>query len=310
MIPLAACFLIAAVAQAKPPAVSAPEVTAPVISEAAKSSAKNASVRKFGSTQNADRPCAPGTEDRTSDLCAQWKAADAAEEAARWSFWQMALTGLGLLLGAITMGAAIAAAVYAKRAAKAAEDAVKTAETATDHAAKAAEAAIVGTKQAMEGNRIARESQIAQLRPYLYVHELNAVFGHLLSYDLIADTAEISLTFKCYGQSPAKKIGLNIRTLYVEGDVDEIDPAIWGIPRLLSDLPPGEISAPHTEVIGDLTKWHESLTTGRASIVIDGRLRYELAGGGERMTCFRFHTNGADYAESRFTKTASGNDAT
>lgn len=47
-----------------------------------------------------DRGCANRQDDRSSDLCAQWKAADAAREAADWasrSFW-VGLIGTGLLI--------------------------------------------------------------------------------------------------------------------------------------------------------------------------------------------------------------------
>lgn len=63
-------------------------------------------------------PCLPGQDNRRSELCAQWKAADAAHEAAVWtgrSFW---LGLLGTVVGAGTLIAAFMAAMYAKHAAK------------------------------------------------------------------------------------------------------------------------------------------------------------------------------------------------
>jgi hypothetical protein len=67
-------------------------------------------------TVNAD--CANGNGDRRSEICAQWKAADAAQESAVWAgrtFW---LGIFGVLGGFLTLGAATAAAWYAKRAAE------------------------------------------------------------------------------------------------------------------------------------------------------------------------------------------------
>lgn len=61
--------------------------------------------------------CERGETNRQSDLCAQWYAADNARISATWARLTGVFTGLGLLVGAITMGAAIAAAVYAKQAA-------------------------------------------------------------------------------------------------------------------------------------------------------------------------------------------------
>ncbi|MBI2260047.1 MAG: hypothetical protein HYU62_00045 [Caulobacterales bacterium] len=57
--------------------------------------------------------CDPGKDNRRSDLCAQWKAADSAAEAALWTRWTGIFTGGGLGVGFVTMVAAIAAAVFA-----------------------------------------------------------------------------------------------------------------------------------------------------------------------------------------------------
>jgi hypothetical protein len=57
--------------------------------------------------------CDPGSEKRDSDLCAQWKAADAAKKAADWSVY------LGLaasFVAILTLAAAVMAARYAKDA--------------------------------------------------------------------------------------------------------------------------------------------------------------------------------------------------
>lgn len=61
--------------------------------------------------------CERGEINRQSDLCAQWNAADSARISATWTRLTGVFTGFGLLVGAVTMGAAIAAALYAKRAA-------------------------------------------------------------------------------------------------------------------------------------------------------------------------------------------------
>lgn len=77
--------------------------------------------------------CEKGDEKRYSDLCAQWRAADAARESAFWtaaSFWA---AFFGLIVGAVTVSAAVAAALFArdaadhtKRSADAAEAALAT----------------------------------------------------------------------------------------------------------------------------------------------------------------------------------------
>ncbi len=73
--------------------------------------------RNQPASPNKDAGCNPGEDNRQSDLCAQWKAADAAYESARWTratFW---LGFVGLFLGLGTLIAAALAALYAKKTA-------------------------------------------------------------------------------------------------------------------------------------------------------------------------------------------------
>jgi hypothetical protein len=64
-----------------------------------------------------DKGCEKGTDNRQSDLCAQWKSADAATDSALWGFWSLFATVVGLIVGGGTLIAAWCAAAYAKRAA-------------------------------------------------------------------------------------------------------------------------------------------------------------------------------------------------
>lgn len=83
---------------------------------AGKSAAANVAAPEWPVAPSRDQGCKPGRDDRKSDLCAQWKAADAASNAAQWAWWQLVAGVVGLLLGFITMAAAIAAAWFAKGA--------------------------------------------------------------------------------------------------------------------------------------------------------------------------------------------------
>lgn len=76
-----------------------------------------------------DLGCRAGSDDRRSDLCAQWKAADAAHESAQWtarSFW---LAIVGTVIGGGTLLAAFLAARYAR---KAAHEAARSANIAAE----------------------------------------------------------------------------------------------------------------------------------------------------------------------------------
>lgn len=68
-------------------------------------------------TDQTTKPCAKNSDNRNSDLCAQWKAADAATDSANWSWWQVLLGGGGIAIGLLTFAAAFKAAQYAKKAA-------------------------------------------------------------------------------------------------------------------------------------------------------------------------------------------------
>lgn len=81
-----------------------------------------------------DPSCNKGQDNRKSDLCAQWKAADASQQSAEYAFW---FGIIGAVVGGSTLIAAVAAAVFARKAAvetakgaKAAKKAVKAGRAA------------------------------------------------------------------------------------------------------------------------------------------------------------------------------------
>jgi hypothetical protein len=73
-----------------------------------------------------DDPCPKGDDNRASDLCAQWKAADATKASADVAFWFAVVESL---ISALTLAAAVAAARYAFRAAIATEATAQIAHT-------------------------------------------------------------------------------------------------------------------------------------------------------------------------------------
>jgi hypothetical protein len=85
-----------------------------------------------------DQGCERGLEDRKSDLCAQWKAADGATSAAN-AAWMLGI--IGALIGAATLIAASKAALYAKAAARHTEAGANEARRGADAAEKALAAA-------------------------------------------------------------------------------------------------------------------------------------------------------------------------
>jgi hypothetical protein len=78
-----------------------------------------------------NEPCRHGDDNRSSDLCAQWKAADAAQSAAQAAWW---IGWIGAAIGAFTLAAAWAAARWARKAAVHTEESAIEARRAADAA--------------------------------------------------------------------------------------------------------------------------------------------------------------------------------
>jgi hypothetical protein len=142
-----------------------------------------------------DAGCQPGQDDRRSDLCAQWKAADAASDSAWWTkstFW---LAIVGTLIGGGTLGAASYAAWYAKRAAEHTE----TGAIEAKRAANAAEETLSET----------RTANATSLRPYV-------VFTVVEEEDKSPFTRQTELKYmvKNFGQTPATNVRLSLGDMF------------------------------------------------------------------------------------------------
>jgi hypothetical protein len=137
-------------------------------------------------------PCRTGDDNRNSDLCAQWKAADAAKSAAQAAWW---LGGLGTVIGALTLAAAWAAAMYAKEAAK-------HTKAGADEARRAANAAEKGLRHSEKVTR-------AELRAYL------AAEKEKLRLD--GNEASIDVFLRNVGQTPAEEVSSQRRLYFIAG---------------------------------------------------------------------------------------------
>jgi hypothetical protein len=143
-----------------------------------------AAIQRGNEREDYNPECERGRDNRRSDLCAQWKAADAASESAAWAGWFWWLTVFGTAIGAATFGAAVAAAKFAK-------DAAGHTATGAQEARRAADAAEAGLAAA---NRV---SEI-QLQPYIRSEEERS------SVDPATPSLiELELPFKNVGQTSA-----------------------------------------------------------------------------------------------------------
>ncbi len=117
-----------------------------------------------------ESPCEPGEDNRNSDLCAQWKAADAAFESAEWERLNFSLGVGGVITGLVTLASAIAAAFFAKRASDAAWRAVN----------------------------VTRDIGEAQVRAYLYCSSAR--------YERSSESVSVIVELGNSGNSPASKV--------------------------------------------------------------------------------------------------------
>jgi hypothetical protein len=131
------------------------------------------------------RPCEEGQDARNSDLCAQWKAADAARDAADWTYW-------GVLLGIVGTIGLFWTLYYTRAAVKAAQEATKDADDAIEIArtnARAATDLAATSREAMENDLRAWIGVSCEVSDCRY-----SDFGF---------TASVEVQLRNYGKSPA-----------------------------------------------------------------------------------------------------------
>lgn len=137
-------------------------------------------------TPPTDEGCEKGRDDRSSDLCAQWKAADAASASVVWSERSFYLGVVGAFFGLLTLAAAVAAAMFARKAALEAE-----------RGSDAAAASVASTRELGE----------AQIRAYLFLKGAR--------YECSRDSITITLEIGNSGQSPANGVRL-VSQLFIQ----------------------------------------------------------------------------------------------
>ena len=122
------------------------------------------------------QPCKQAGDKASSDLCAQWSAANAAREAADWAWLQMWLSGLGVLGLGITLWFNFRALDLAETEATETKDALGIARQNADAASLLANTSKMSTEQ--------------QLRAYVYLDRYyvrkRTEADVLLGYDIFA----------------------------------------------------------------------------------------------------------------------------
>ena len=145
-----------------------------------------AALEKLPQREAQDAGCDVGKDKRDSNLCAQWKAADSANQSANWAartFWAGVA---GLCIGGLTLLFAALAAHWAKQAA------IHTAD---------------GASAAQDANNISRNTLSVQLRPWVNSQGIEL----FITQNTIINNAQVDravcfrLPWKNTGQSPAIK---------------------------------------------------------------------------------------------------------
>lgn len=154
------------------------------------------SLEKTNKTSEYNPSCTPGQDNRRSDLCAQWKAADSAYEAATWTRRAYWLVLLGTVIGAATLGAAVAAAKYAR-------DAAAHTEAGSREAKRAADAAEAGLSHA-------RHVAETQLRAYIVSTKEAFTLKEEESAEYI-----FTFEFKNSGQTPAHDLKISVDAYWI-----------------------------------------------------------------------------------------------
>jgi hypothetical protein len=155
-------------------------------------------VKQKPDTSGTERPCKKRKDDRSSDLCAQWKAADAAQSAAD-AAWYLGIAGAAI--GLFTLLVAIRAGLYARDAARHTESGAQEARRAADTAAEA-----LDLEQ--------RNAAVAN-RPWLLIESVSA--GNVAKgAPNNADGVHFQLRVKNFGTRPATAVFLWNRLIQSE----------------------------------------------------------------------------------------------
>ena len=132
------------------------------------------------------RPCGQGDDNRNSDLCAQWKAAEGASEAAYWARWQVWLA----LAGTIGLFVTI---YYTRKALLLAVESAADADAALSIATRNADAA----QQQVE---VSRQVAYDEIRPWVKLRTLGESLRFLHSGEA---AASLQFELENVGASPA-----------------------------------------------------------------------------------------------------------
>lgn len=222
-------------------------------------------------------PCSAPKSANESDLCQQWRMAEAAEETANWTYGQVIATAVEAILLAIAIGFAWRAGYWAKRAAITGAETVEVTRT-------------VGMAQS--------RAYIHPSGPKLTMHENGTItvfirlknFGQTPAYDVVTRTSMTATPLPLQGEFPSEKKPATA-SQGTAGPGQEFTASLdWPIP-----LSP---------------EYQDDIAAGRAAIFLHGEVAYRDAFKEPRVTRYRLIYTGPWGGEKSFKVAAKGNEAT
>jgi len=150
-------------------------------------------------------PCTPGQDNRNSDLCAQWKAADSASDSA---WWAMAST----ILAAVGTAGLFWTLFYTRQALKLASDSARDQDRALEIAERNAAAAIASAAAANKNVDANIAIGRAQTRAYIGINNCNIFINN-------EGTLGIKFEYVNTGKSPAQNAIIFYEIGIIVGDI-------------------------------------------------------------------------------------------
>lgn len=256
-----------------------------------------------------DAPCVQQDNDVRCDLEAQWKAADAARDAADWNWWQM-------VLGALGFGGLLYSLNLNRRATNAAVAANADTERALKSADRTADAAQRQAQASEEALAMQREFSEKELRAYVTVKFVKALTLSTGS----SKEASVQVEYHNIGNTPALHVRVilaSISPTYFNGIILSLNDTINGLAPLT--IMPGGTSSilskgyPHN-VVGhfDLDpNFVGAWEGGSGYLIAEGLIEYEDVFGKKRETRFRYVLDGrSGPSVMQFFPASSGNSMT
>jgi hypothetical protein len=245
----------------------------------------------------------------SADLCAQWRAALAAEKAAERALWNNWISAIAAFL---SLASIILVVLALRQTDRSLHIAQKDRATATRRAIASAEDTARALENAKTQIAVTEDTAKRQLRAYIAIephgiHEPNDGF------------MPVAINIINNGQTPAYNLELAGDFLIIDGDPRQFDPAKHG--RLADANPPtaatdgmlgprsNRFSYSYLESDLCMPLWNE-ICSKEAAIIHYGYLKYLDAFDEEHVTCFAFYHWGEELSDAESKRCRFGNSAT